>query len=56
VTGEKFGHRVGDGLLSASRTSRRGRSLQLRDDPAVLVDHTRRDFGATDINANGERH
>ena len=53
VMSEEFGHRVGDGLLGPRRAGRRGRSLQLGDDPAVFVDHPRRDFGATDINADG---
>jgi hypothetical protein len=56
MMGEKLGHRVGDGLLGLRRAGRRGRSLQLGDDPAVFVDNPRRDFRATDINADGKRH
>ena len=48
--------RVGDGELGPRRAGRRGRSLQFGDDPAVFVDNPRRDFRATDINADGERH
>src|SRR6516164_6961957 len=53
---EEFGHRVGDGLLGPRWAGRRGRSLQLDDDPAVFVNHPCRDFRATDINADGQRH
>jgi hypothetical protein len=56
VLGEQPGHRVGDGLLGPFRARRRGRSLQLGDDPAIFVDDPRRDFRATDINADGEGH
>ena len=53
---EELGHRVGDRLLGPRRAGRRGRSLQFGDDPAVFVDNPRRDFRATDINADGQRH
>jgi hypothetical protein len=43
-------------MLGPFRAGRRGRSLQLGDDPAVFVDNPSRDFRATDINADGERH
>ena len=56
VVSEELGHRVGDGLLGPFRAGRRGRSLQLGDDPAVFVDNPCRDFRSTDINADGERH
>jgi hypothetical protein len=56
IMGEELGHGVGDGKLGPRRAGRRGRSLQLGDDPAVFVDNPRRDFRATDINADGERH
>src|ERR1700748_874204 len=56
IRGEGLGPRVGDGKLGPRRAGRRGRSLQFGDDPAVFVDNPRRDFRATDINADGERH
>ena len=55
VTGACALHRGGDGVHDALGRAR-GRHLVGREDVAFLVDHTGRDLGAADIDADGESH
>jgi len=53
VAVQQFRHHIGYGLLGPRRARRRSRPLQPGEDPAVFVDHSRRDLRATDVNADG---
>jgi hypothetical protein len=53
MIGEQFGYNARDRLLGLRRTGRRGRPLQLGEDPAISIDNPRRDLRATDINTDG---
>ncbi len=54
--GPQFEHDVADHIRRLLRARRGGRTLQLRYDPALLIDHAGRDLRAPDVNSDRQGH